>query len=188
MFSPGSPGDEYIVKVIDTAIIRQVEQEMLLHDSLKSKAIRGFIRYAIEGYNKNWSWEFRVDSMMGFGSAHLLACDFPPRYVEDHLDEYMVQCDGWYQASGIVKGEVFPIEKFAGRMVFPNPASDKLNIFSDFVIIDCLLFDSIGRLVMKEEFNSSRVSLTISTLNKGAYLLKVKLGNGEQIATTVVVN
>jgi len=74
------------------------------------------------------------------------------------------------ETDAIVNDEIF-------ISVYPNPANTEINIIvtnSSLKVTYIEIFNSIGQLVLKKSINESKVD--ISTLAKGVYILKMKLG------------
>lgn len=60
--------------------------------------------------------------------------------------------------------------------IFPNPASEKITIEIsgwDFKEIDLTLFNMVGEALLKNQFNSFKKDLDISTLPKGIYIVEL---------------
>ena len=66
--------------------------------------------------------------------------------------------------------------------VYPNPASNVINVRSEFTIDNLSIFDLMGRTVKQQISNNKEFSLDVSELAKGIYL--VKLTSGEKEAVT----
>lgn len=61
--------------------------------------------------------------------------------------------------------------------VYPNPASDKINIvFSDRIAVatNVEIFDTFGKMVLLENIANNVNSIDVSSLTKGLYLIKIK--------------
>lgn len=63
--------------------------------------------------------------------------------------------------------------------VFPNPASDNINVILP-ETEPCLvsIFDINGKLVQREQYNSKTIQLDIKALGKGVYYLRAELKSG----------
>jgi hypothetical protein len=57
--------------------------------------------------------------------------------------------------------------------IFPNPTSDFINITTTFQLLDISIFNSTGKLVMKEVISSNLID--ISRLQPGLYLIQISL-------------
>lgn len=66
------------------------------------------------------------------------------------------------------------------HVVFPNPASDLLNIMSETDITGVEIVSMNGRIVAQKSFSSKTVQLPVNNLKKGEYILKVKHENKEE--------
>ena len=66
--------------------------------------------------------------------------------------------------------------------VYPNPASNVINVRSEFTIDNLSVLDLTGRTVKQQISNNKEFSLDVSDLAKGVYL--VKLSSGEKEAVT----
>ena len=64
--------------------------------------------------------------------------------------------------------------------LYPNPFSDKINLQLGGKIIDKIeVYDVLGKLVLSKTNNSERMSVDVSDLQKGAYMVKVFNNNQE---------
>jgi hypothetical protein len=58
--------------------------------------------------------------------------------------------------------------------LYPNPASDVLNLVSDTKIVEVKIMNSSGQLVMQNTPNSTQLVLDVSHLSAGIYMIAVK--------------
>ena len=58
--------------------------------------------------------------------------------------------------------------------IYPNPANSILQIKSDDNIDQVEIFNSIGKQVISEEANSSNLTLDVSELPTGQYIIRFK--------------
>ncbi|MEZ5195882.1 MAG: T9SS type A sorting domain-containing protein [Bacteroidales bacterium] len=58
--------------------------------------------------------------------------------------------------------------------IFPNPASDQINIVSNEIIEWAELTTLVGKIVVRKEINSKEYQLNVSALNPGIYILKLE--------------
>lgn len=68
--------------------------------------------------------------------------------------------------------------------VYPNPASDKVNIVFRDRIADATnveIFDTFGRIVLLENIANNVNNIDVSNLTKGMYLIKIKNNNSEVV-------
>jgi photosystem II stability/assembly factor-like uncharacterized protein len=79
---------------------------------------------------------------------------------------------------------------FVGRdiNVFPNPSSDKINIeIAGLDLYQYQVTDLLGKVVLKDTVaNQDRITLDVSNLNKGIYLLVIE-SNGQKATRKLVV-
>jgi hypothetical protein len=87
-------------------------------------------------------------------------------------------------ASGCSASSTFVISNSAGIatydalndqvLVYPNPANDYVTIEIDGFRIDKVeIYDVLGQIAFKGEFNNSKVEINTATLNQGVYFIKV---------------
>jgi len=70
--------------------------------------------------------------------------------------------------------------------LFPNPASDRLNIKSPAVINDVMIYNHMGQLVNKINTSSKIVNLNISDLDTGVYIFKILTEKGLIVKQIIV--
>jgi hypothetical protein len=61
--------------------------------------------------------------------------------------------------------------------MYPNPASDRLNISASNTIKNASIFNILGKKVMSLEINKNSKSIDVSSLASGIYLIKYQLDN-----------
>jgi len=69
--------------------------------------------------------------------------------------------------------------------VFPNPVTDMLYIQSDMVIDRVEVYDLRGRLMLEQRFDTNQVSLDLSSLSEGVYILRIHTGDDVVIQRVV---
>ena len=74
--------------------------------------------------------------------------------------------------------DVTDITKISQAVIYPNPASEILNIEADQNILCVTLFDMRGRLIKTFYPNSNEAHLQISFLENALYFLKIQSENG----------
>lgn len=83
-------------------------------------------------------------------------------------------------------------EQSIGFKVYPNPTSDKVSIAFEEIpkcSIQLQLYDITGRLVeSKEVKNKSNINFDLFDLNKGIYILNIKLDNGWSKSVKIIKN
>lgn len=65
--------------------------------------------------------------------------------------------------------------------VYPNPASNVINVRSEFTIDNLSVLDLTGRTVKQQISNNKEFSLDVSDLSKGIYLVKLSSGDKEAV-------
>jgi hypothetical protein len=70
--------------------------------------------------------------------------------------------------------------------LYPNPASDVLNISSEELIESVTITDIIGQNVMKIDVNSTSAQLSLESLNSGVYFVTVKLSEGSIVNRIII--
>ena len=69
-------------------------------------------------------------------------------------------------------------ENAVAAIVYPNPASEKLNISAE-GMTGIIVFNSIGQKVISLDVDADEIGLDVSSLNNGIYMLKVVTRNGD---------
>ncbi len=90
-FGNRANGDTFLAWTSDTAVIAQVAAQLALPAAERMQHINGQLARIPAGcdpINKNWSWYF-VPNEWHLADASMEICDGNPRYVEDHLDDYL---------------------------------------------------------------------------------------------------
>jgi hypothetical protein len=64
-----------------------------------------------------------------------------------------------------------------GFSMYPNPATDRLNISAKETIQNADIFNVLGKKVMSVNVNDTKTSINISSLASGIYLVKYNVGN-----------
>lgn len=62
--------------------------------------------------------------------------------------------------------------------VFPSPASELLNIVADQWMTELRVMDMTGRTVLEQKPKAERVDLDVADLNKGSYIVRVRMADG----------
>ena len=92
-------------------------------------------------------------------------CESMPAVTEDGNSDYVLV-------------EVMSLDENAvAAIVYPNPASEKLNISAD-GMTTVMVFDAIGQKVISLDVDADEIGLDVSSLNNGIYMLKVVTRNG----------
>jgi hypothetical protein len=70
--------------------------------------------------------------------------------------------------------------------IYPNPFSEQTSVRSNSLIKKYLLYDVSGRIVENRETHSTQLNLSLGHLQKGIYLIRLKLENGNVLERKVV--
>ena len=62
--------------------------------------------------------------------------------------------------------------------VYPNPSSKEININSQYIINSIEILNTLGQRVYKEKINTTNKTIDISALNKGIYIIELKIEKG----------
>jgi hypothetical protein len=71
-------------------------------------------------------------------------------------------------------------------IIFPNPASNYINIHSESVIQHLLVFNQMGQVVFETHADAHRLNVDISNLERGIYLFKVITERGSSVRKVLV--
>jgi len=179
------------------------------------KTIHLQVSPGINGFNLNWnSYEgftfhtYRIHRKLAGGDWQLIdsiASDetsYTDLYVTSGLATYYIEVlryvpcvpslkQGEYESVVSNPGTSAPIgigdNSKTGILVFPNPASQKLNIlFPDYdhAVYNIELFSLDGRKHLEQYLNSSKTELDITNLSSGIYILKIK---GDQSSEVIKI-
>ena len=70
--------------------------------------------------------------------------------------------------------------------VYPNPASEVLNVASDYNILNVAIFDAINRLVEEKEVNAKNIRINLARRSAGVYFIKVRTDRGSTMRKFVI--
>ncbi len=70
--------------------------------------------------------------------------------------------------------------------VYPNPASDVLNVASDYNIQNIAIFDAMNRLVEEREVNAKNVRISLAKRPSAVYFIKVRTDRGYTMRKFVI--
>jgi len=105
-------------------------------------------------------------------------CVFPSLIdVYNWFDSYRTYC------SNVGDENILEIDDMS---VYPTPFFDRINLdFKVSGLINCMIFDSFGNLVLNFKNTSPSCSLDLSNLDPGIYFLAIKSKNSRQIKRIV---
>ena len=133
-----------------------------------------FSHFEIELSKENRSWEM-IKSVNSYGNVY--GSDYKSLIPKSPFDRYarlkIVDFNGTYEYSDILK---LPAESGSELSVFPNPASELLNI-NNGTIVNSRAMNTAGQTFLLSTINQSQID--IRSLNPGFYFLYVELENGK---------
>ena len=73
--------------------------------------------------------------------------------------------------------------------IFPNPVSSALNVSmkANFKINQIQILDSMGKLILENDYSESEIQVYLSNIEPGFYFIKVKFENGYEHIKKIVV-
>jgi photosystem II stability/assembly factor-like uncharacterized protein len=78
--------------------------------------------------------------------------------------------------------------KICSLSIYPNPASDRINLTSDQPLQSIVILDVSGRTVLVRSLNFNKsYSLELAELPKGYYVLKLTTSSGNQVTRKVII-
>ena len=107
-------------------------------------------------------------------------------YADSELDEALYEyyvtaiVDGLESdPSNIVSMLITAMDDVAGNAtrIYPNPASDMINITADATILNVNIYNQAGQLVKSQNVNAKSFNQDISELPKGLYMIQLKTVN-----------
>jgi len=104
-------------------------------------------------------------------------------FGEAYMQKTYPSEDGLFSIINIVKASGSFIEETLS--VYPNPASDLLNINSNNQILNIKILNYTGQIVADNKFNSKEVIINTSVFNSGIYFIQIETEKG--ISTKKVV-
>ena len=104
-------------------------------------------------------------------------------FGEAYMQKNYPSEDGLFSIVNITKTKADLIEEIIS--VYPNPASDLLNINSNNQILSIKILNYTGQIVAENIFNSKEVIINTSTFNSGIYFIQIETEKG--ISTKKVV-
>ena len=125
-------------------------------------------------FSANFYTLYWVDSATGsvVGTGDSLVVNQFPVHVYKPL---LYQCSDSAGMDSIIIPTFVPdlTVEGASLSVYPNPATNLLNISSDQVITEVEVIDAVGRFVYHGKYHSGKVTLDVATWSPGCYFLKV---------------
>lgn len=127
----------------------------------------------------------RLSADEGFESYKWSTGGTQRRILATNTGTYSVTITDQFGCTGVA--EIFvevtginEVQKQYGLKVFPNPATDKINVSFELAVssnASYLIRDLSGRQIMSEAIRSSNQSIDVSNLSQGMYILEVRIGD-----------
>lgn len=161
--------------------------------SQKSKtSYPGFVPFfgAANGYEP-WAWyDSSSACAVGFGSAANPLANKAKAlaYIDTILGYFCPRAVQVLALPGNTVGinEVTELEKFV--LVYPNPATDRINVKSDFKVLSAALYNVDGKMIWNNaNERNNTFSIDVENLDKGFYFLRLETDRG-LISKKLVVN
>ena len=106
--------------------------------------------------------------------------------VEDMTTYYATQtidnCESDEALAVLIEVEPLSVNGFDITSVktYPNPVKDSLTITAEHELTEIQLFNLLGQMVISQKANGNAVSVDMSSLTAGTYILKIKALNSEK--------
>ena len=72
--------------------------------------------------------------------------------------------------------------------IYPNPAVRIVNLSSDEVLSEVVIYNAIGQTVVRQSIDGNQTQLDLGSLASGNYTLRIIAANGEQTTRKLIVN
>ncbi len=105
-------------------------------------------------------------------------------FGETYMQKNYPSEDGLYSVINITKSSASLIEETLS--VYPNPASDLLNINSNNQILNVKILNYTGQIVADNKFNNNEVIINTSVYNSGIYFIQIETIKGISIKKVVI--
>jgi len=101
--------------------------------------------------------------------------EYPQAYTKTIFPE----SDGEFSVINIIKGSLGMIENTSLEVeIYPNPASDIMNIVSNNTITHIKVLNFIGQTMLEKAVNETKLSINTSAYQSGIYFIRIKTANG----------
>lgn len=127
-------------------------------------------------------------------------------YLKDTAHELIIRDSGFYQLIFTAKGQTDcdyisdslyvkyvpkPLSNISGFEefsvnVFPSPTKNKVQIIARERIKDIIVFNALGEVVIKQNFNQVDGEIDLETLESGVYVIQIQCSNGAVIFKRVI--
>ena len=105
-------------------------------------------------------------------------------FVQDDSNKNILQSE--MMDISILTGIENPALPASAILIFPNPASNHINIHSESAIQHLFVFNQMGQTVFETQADALRLNVDISNLERGIYLFKVITEKGSSVRKVLV--
>ena len=117
-------------------------------------------------------WDNQSQSQVS--STYALVDDYEEAYTEN---TYPAE-DGEFSVINMTKASSNNFEIDANVSIYPNPASDVLNVIANTNISRVRIINFIGQTMFDNNVNNSSININTSTYQSGVYIISVETSNG----------
>jgi len=103
---------------------------------------------------------------------------FANEYEEAYLESNYPSEDGEFSVINITKGSSDNIDVETNVSIYPNPASDVLNVVANTNIKRVRIINFIGQIMFDNSVNNSSININTSVYQSGVYIISVETSNG----------
>ncbi len=104
---------------------------------------------------------------------------FSDEYVQAYTKTIFPESDGEFSVINIIKGSLGMMENTSLEVeIYPNPASDIMNIVSNNTITHIKVLNFIGQTMLEKAVNETKLSINTSAYQSGIYFIRIKTANG----------
>lgn len=127
-------------------------------------------------------------------------------YLKDTAHELIIRDSGFYQLIFTAKGQTDcdyisdslyvkyvpkPLSNISGFEefsvnVFPSPTKNKVQIIARERIKDIIVFNALGEIILKQNFNQVDGEIDLETLESGVYVIQIQCYNGAVLSKRVI--
>jgi len=99
-------------------------------------------------------------------------------YEEAYFESTYPSEDGEFSVINITKGSSDNIDVETNVSIYPNPASDVLNVVANTNIKRVRIINFIGQIMFDNSVNNSSININTSVYQSGVYIISVETSNG----------
>jgi hypothetical protein len=117
-------------------------------------------------------WDNQLQSFVS--STYTFIDEYEEAYYKN---TYPVE-DGEFSVINITKGSSDNLDMEANVSIYPNPATDALNVVANTNIHRVRIINFIGQVMFNNEINNSSININTSAYQSGVYIISVETSNG----------